>query len=68
MIVYNPQVELYHHESKTRGAEDTEEKIKRFQGEIRYMQKRWEEILEKGDPMYNPNLSLKKWDYSLCEK
>lgn len=68
LIVYNPQVELYHHESKTRGAEDTEEKIKRFQGEIRYMQEHWAEILEKGDPMYNPNLSLKKWDYSLCEK
>ena len=65
LIVYNPQVELYHYESKTRGSEDTKEKIERFQGEIAYMEKRWADILEEGDPMYNPNLTLKKWDYSL---
>lgn len=68
LIVYNPHVELYHHESRTRGPEDTKEKIVRFQGEIAYMQKRWKIIFENGDPMYNPNLTLKKWDYSLCEK
>lgn len=65
LIVFDPYAELYHHESKTRCAEDTEEKIKRFQGEIAYMQKHWEDFLKMGDPMYNPNLTLKKQDYSL---
>lgn len=65
LIVYDPYVELYHYESKTRGAEDTKEKVRRFQGEIEYMRSHWIGILKNGDPAYNPNLSLKKWDYSL---
>lgn len=65
LVVYDPYAELYHYESKTRGAEDTKEKVKRFQGEIQYMKERWMTLLKKGDPYYNPNLSLKKWDYSL---
>ena len=65
LIVYDPYVELYHYESKTRGAEDTTEKIRRFQSEIEYMRSHWNSILKNGDPAYNPNLSLKKWDYSL---
>ena len=64
-IVYNPHVELYHYESKTRGAEDTPEKVRRFQSEIEYMRSRWTGILKNGDPYYNRNLSLKKWNYSL---
>lgn len=65
LIVYNPNVELYHYESKTRGKEDTKEKLKRFQGEIDYMKERWSQILEQGDPYYNVNFSLIKCDYSL---
>ena len=65
LVVYDPYAELYHYESKTRGAEDTKEKVKRFQGEIQYMKEKWMTLLKKGDPYYNPNLSLKKWDYSL---
>ena len=64
-IVYDPYAELYHDESKSRGAEDTMAKVKRFNREIDCMKERWAEILEKGDPNYNPNLSLKKWNYSL---
>ncbi len=64
-VVYNPYVELYHYESKTRGAEDTEEKVRRFQKEIDYMRGRWNTLLKQGDPCYNRNLSLKKWNYSL---
>lgn len=65
LVVYDPYVELYHHESKTRGSEDTKEKVRRFQGEIEYMRSHWTEILKKGDPCYNKNLSLSKWNYSL---
>ena len=41
------------------------DRVKRFQGEIQYMKEKWMTLLKKGDPYYNPNLSLKKWDYSL---
>ena len=64
-IVYDPFAELYHDESRTRGAEDTPEKVRRFQSEIEYMRVHWLDIIKNGDPNYNPNLSLKKWNYSL---
>ena len=58
LIVYNPFVEFWHYESKSRGTENTPEKIKRFQGEIITFERRWPEILDSGDPYYNINLSL----------
>lgn len=65
LVVYNPEVKLYHYESKSRGTEDSKEKIRRFQNEIEYMRSHWLKLLKEGDPMYNPNLTLTKWDYSL---
>ena len=65
LIVYDPYVQLYHMDSRTRGAEDSEAKIRRFQEEIEYMRCQWIDILKKGDPYYNKNLSLTKWNYSL---
>ncbi len=64
-VVYDPYAELYHDESRTRGPEDSPEKVKRFQDEIEYMRTNWLDILKDGDPYYNKNLSLKKWNYSL---
>ena len=64
LVVYDPYAELYHHESKTRGYENTEAKKRRFQDEIEYMRCHWmPDILR--DPYYNENLSLKASDYSL---
>ena len=65
LVVYDPYVTLNHLESVTRGAEDSKEKVRRFQSEIEYMRSRWTDILKNGDPLYNKNLSLKKWNYSL---
>jgi len=65
LIVYTPYTELYHHESISRGCEDTEEKVKRFNSEIDRFQKKWKDLLAKGDPYYNPNLTLDKEDFSL---
>lgn len=65
LVVYNPKVELYHYESKSRGSEDNEEKVRRFQREIEFMRSRWITILKEGDPNYNKNLTLSKWNYSL---
>lgn len=65
LIVWTPYAELYHYESKSRGAEDTPEKRKRFEGEVRRFQERWKKELAAGDPYYNPNLTLDREDFSL---
>jgi glycosyltransferase involved in cell wall biosynthesis len=61
--VWTPYAELYHHESATRGYEDTEEKQLRFRDEVLYMQKRWGNSLM-NDPAYSPNLTLDREDFS----
>ncbi|MEK6684063.1 MAG: glycosyltransferase family 2 protein [Nitrospirota bacterium] len=65
LVIYTPYAELYHHESLSRGYEDTPEQKVRFASEIKFMQDRWKSILEAGDPYYNPNLTLDKEDFSL---
>lgn len=64
LIVYNPRVEAYHYESKSRGKEDTPEKVQRFRQEIEYMRTKWIALL-KNDAYYNKNLSRSKVNYSL---
>jgi GT2 family glycosyltransferase len=64
-IVYTPYAEFYHHESASRGLEDTVRKHARFEAEIDYMHQRWGETLER-DPAYNPNLSLVSADFTLA--
>ena len=61
--VWTPFAELYHHESATRGYEDTPEKQKRFSEEVLYMQKTWGNLLAI-DPAYSPNLTLDYEDFS----
>jgi GT2 family glycosyltransferase len=65
LIVYTPYAELYHHESLSRGYEDTEEKKIRFRKEIEFFQRKWRDVLTKGDPYYNPNLTLDREDFSI---
>ncbi len=55
--LWTPYAELYHHESATRGPEDTREKQLRFQREVAYMEARWGHVLEY-DPAHNVNLTL----------
>jgi glycosyltransferase involved in cell wall biosynthesis len=59
-----PQVLFYHYESKSRGYEDTPEKLQRFHKEVAYMQQRWKTILD-DDPYYNVNLSKFACDFSI---
>lgn len=67
-VIFTPFAELYHHESKSRGYEDTPEKIARFDSEIKQFCKKWETELEAGDPYYNPNLTLDYGDFSIAEQ
>lgn len=65
LVVYNPYAELYHYESKSRGYEDSPEKVERFNGEVEILLSHWRPLIEAGDPYYNPNLTLDATDFSL---
>lgn len=65
LVVFQAFVELYHYESQSRGLEDTEEKKARFEKEAALFRNTWKKILDKGDPYYNPNLTLVDSDCSL---
>lgn len=65
LIVYTPFAELHHYESKSRGLENNLDKLNRFKNEIELFENRWSDVLKKGDPFYNPNLSLKFNDFRL---
>jgi hypothetical protein len=63
--VWTPFAELYHHESASRGSEDTPEKRMRFDKEASTMKQRWDRLLLQ-DPAYNPNLTLDDADFGLA--
>lgn len=65
LIVYNPYVNLKHYESKTRGYEDSPEKIERFEKEKAEFINTWKDFLNKGDPYYNKNLSYETEQYNI---
>ena len=65
LVVYVPYALFYHYESKSRGLEDTPEKVERFNREIKKFSEKWPDILRDGDPYYNPNLTLRKSNFAL---
>jgi len=56
-IVYTPFARLYHMHGRTRetGNKSPDEHVAR-----ELFKRRWESFIEKGDPYYNPNLSLER--------
>ncbi|MGS2744284.1 glycosyltransferase family 2 protein [Halomonas sp. LS-001] len=62
--LWTPYAELYHHESISRGADDTPKKRARWLKEMAYMRRTWAHLLD-NDPAYNPNLTLVYEDFSL---
>jgi len=63
--VFTPYCEAIHHESISRGYEETKEQQERFTREVKFMASRHEELFESGDPYYNCNLTLHHEDFSL---
>lgn len=63
--VFTPFAELYHYESASRGLDDVGEKAERYNKESEKFRNKWKEVLETGDPYYNPNFSLDRSDYSV---
>lgn len=65
LVVYDAFAEWHHYESKSRGYEDTPEKVERFNGEVKRFQDRWKQILKQGDPYYNDNFSVDAEPFTL---
>ena len=64
LIVWTPFAELYHCESASRGYDlipEKEEQRKKY-GDM--LKNRWHKVFERGDPYFNPNLSLYTNDFS----
>ena len=58
LVVYTPHALLYHYEGSSRGRLHPlpDEKV---------FQERWHDVLDRGDPYYNPNLSYKHDDWRI---
>ena len=56
--IFLPQVNLYHHESLSRGMDTTTEKYQLFLKEKAYLMNKWKKYIDR-DPYYNINLSDK---------
>ena len=64
-IVFVPEAELYHYESRSRGYDVTSEQVAHNKTEREYMQARWN-IKGTLDPYYNVNLTLDREDFSIA--
>ena len=58
LIIYTPRAHLFHHESGTRGRLHPPKDEERLWD-------LWGDVIRRGDPYYNPNLSLSRTDWSL---
>ncbi len=56
--IFTPYAKAYHHESVSRGYEDTPEKKARFEREVEAFRNRHSEVLSQGDPYYNRQFRL----------
>ena len=63
--IWTPHAELYHHESASRGRDDTPERQARNAAEVVYMRRRWSALLQ-ADPAWNRNLSLRGFGSGLA--
>ena len=59
--LFTPFATLYHHQSASRGADDSEE----FSRATEYMRRQWGRLID-NDPFYNPNLTLEREDFTLA--
>jgi len=65
LVVWTPYSELYHYESRSLGRAVTPKNKAVWEIESKVFINRWKEVLESGDPYYNPNLSLRVNDFGV---
>jgi len=64
-IVWTPDAELYHLESKTRGSDQDADKIERLQREAALFRQKWSAELARGDCYYSPHFRRDRPDFAL---
>ena len=65
-ILYNPYIELFHYESKTRGYDELDiTKKARFDKEAEKFKTKWKNVLMKPDKYYNRNFARNRVDFSI---
>lgn len=62
-VIWTPHAELYHHESVSRGKDNTPAKQRRTDREAYAMRRRWGQVM-RNDPFYNPNLNYRRPDFT----
>ena len=61
LVVYTPYAVLHHYQSASRGPYDpVSDKV--FED---LLEARWGGFMDRGDPYYNPNLTLDRFDFSI---
>ncbi|MEG2524745.1 MAG: glycosyltransferase family 2 protein, partial [Oscillospiraceae bacterium] len=64
LVIFNPEAECYHHESRSRGYDKKGEKKARMEREKEILREKWPEYYtEDGDPYYNKNFGKNSISY-----
>lgn len=58
LITYNPYIEAYHFESKSRGYDNTEEKKERLKKEEEKLKSKWKKYFNNTDKYFSPNFRV----------
>ena len=61
--VWTPDAVLTHHESKTRGEDDTPGKRCRLEREVERLREKWADLFRAGDPYFGPQFRLDRTDF-----
>lgn len=64
-VIIDPNIELYHYESVSRGFDETVESKMRNAEELAMFQKRWPRFIAEGDPYYGTNIAHANAYYAL---
>jgi glycosyltransferase involved in cell wall biosynthesis len=65
LIVYTPYTKLYYYEYANKDHQDIIEKHMEFKKDIEYFRTKWKDVIDRGDPYYNTNLTLEREDFSM---
>ena len=63
-VVYTPHAELIHKDARTR----SQVKMVKINRNNELFHDKWKDIIEGGDPYYNPNLTLEAPDYAISDR
>ena len=63
--VFTPFAEMYHHQRAKKRIEEKKSQNQKQQADKALFKKKWQYLIDQGDPYYNLNFSLEREDYIL---